>query len=236
MTCRRRIDRHLVSSVYAETGSYMRAAESAQCSPAMARLILIERGEYAPRARRIVAHGSPTLPYIPGPPRPIFPGLIAHPDQNALSRYGRRVRLTHSQFTIIFAAVLSAPRPVSNDVLFELLYGDPADGGPLTWLNALRVQLSRSRRLTDCLGIGIRGTYQGGLIASDIPPDPSIALPLDPTEYPPGRDANRYQASAFVSVTPFVATLRHAQHHDGDQTWKLSANPQQNSPRGTQWP
>lgn len=82
--------------------------------------------------------------------RPVFPvdGL-------------NHIRLTPKQRAILAAIVESYPKPVTAELLIEVLYGADPNGGPLTVRNVLAVHISRLRGIIEPYGWTVPTSRKG---------------------------------------------------------------------------
>lgn len=63
------------------------------------------------------------------------------------------VRLPNQAGMLMAMLMNNYGSPINRDVLFETLWGDRVDGGPLSWTNVINVHLSCTRRLLRSIGI-----------------------------------------------------------------------------------
>lgn len=104
-----------------------------------------------------------------------MPGLVAFPRLREFERNGVRLHFGRIAFSTIFVCCAAAPAVVRFDQLFDLLWGDAENGGPLGPREVVGVSLRQCARDVQALGLslrastgpGNRGRRLGGYIAFD---------------------------------------------------------------------
>jgi hypothetical protein len=121
-------------------------------------------------------------------PITIRPGVVANTVRHSVTRDGVEVFLSPQLFEI-FLRIGTARYGATPAQLFDAIYNDSPDGGPLTGRKAVQVQRVNLNRKIAPLGLRIKSagsgfrdcTYELGISDSDSPP------PREPNEMPAAR-------------------------------------------------
>lgn len=97
-----------------------------------------------------------------------IPGLIAFPAEHMFWRGDAVEEFNPQTFMTVFALCANAPAILSHDQLFEILWGEPEDGGPLAPRGIVRTHLSRARDALARLGVRIHPEWSVGYSAQDL--------------------------------------------------------------------
>jgi DNA-binding response OmpR family regulator len=79
-----------------------------------------------------------------------------------LTRFGRRIFLSSDEFSVI--ALLCAARLATYDQLYEILWGDDPEGGPLTAQRTFWNLKARLCSKLGCVGLSIETMWGVGLV------------------------------------------------------------------------
>lgn len=93
--------------------------------------------------------------------------VYLYPSSRTIERNGVSVRLAKLPYKMLLILLVRQGQVVSAREIFDWLYGDREDGGPLT--DVVKVYLQTVRDAGLCLGLSIASLYSQGFLVEEFP-------------------------------------------------------------------